>query len=226
MRDGIKPLDPQDRSDVADAARLYAALLPNTALTKLGEDFMKGFYFGALVEDGIIRCDLYYYQGRPAGFIAYTEQGWGFVSVSVRRHWFRLGMLLGWSVLRNPARLKTIGEVLLLMRKRGDEPPPPYRAEFLVFGVLPEFRSREFIQQTGRRISAELFENAKQCFARLGLPGFRLMVEADNREAVLFYHRMGCKLEKLSFGEGKVLQAVFALSRETTGGRAGRENPA
>jgi ribosomal protein S18 acetylase RimI-like enzyme len=216
--DGVVPLDPQSAAQLHDAARLYLALLPNTMLAALGQGFLRRFYFGTLVQEGTIRCDLYYYQGTPAGFISYSEEGFGFASTSIQRHWFRLGLLLTWSILSNPIRLKSILQMMLLMVRRRHAPPSPCKAEFLSFGVLPEFRSREFIRRTGRRVSAELFDSARQRFAELGVPTFRLIVEADNREAVFFYRAMGCAIDKISFGANKILQATYKFPEKQANG--------
>lgn len=83
--------------------------------------------------------------------------------------------------------------------------------EILSLGVLPEYRNAEFIRRTGRRISLELFETAREFFKRAEITSFRMLVQADNREALFFYHALGCEFRKLEEANGKIIEVIYFI---------------
>lgn len=204
----IRPLDPRDARAVDAVSALHERLLGGSPVVQLGPQFMRRFYYRKLVQDGLIRCELCYVNEKPAGFIAYTRRATDFLGQGIRRHWLYLSFLMLSIILRSPRHLQVILRTLGMMQKRSAIPGKQYDAEALSLGVLPEFRSREFVQGTGRRLSAELFDRARAYFREKGIPEFHLLVEAGNREAVLFYHSYGCRVEKYPDGTGKTLRAV------------------
>jgi len=70
----------------------------------------------------------------------------------------------------------------------------------VAIGVLPEYRSTQFVRRTGRRISHELIRHAARWFRDRGLERMRLIVDADNVQTILFYHGLGAKLSQLTYG--------------------------
>ncbi len=68
----------------------------------------------------------------------------------------------------------------------------PLAGETLSLGVLPEFRGRDHAR-TGRHVARELFDAAKKYFRDNAIAEFSLVVDADNREALLFYRTAGCR---------------------------------
>src|SRR3989338_4160156 len=104
MEDGIRPLDPRSVADVESAARLHSLLLPRSPLSQLGPEFMRHFYYRTLIEDGLVRCDLYNYRGVAVGFIAYTKYPSDFMARGLRRHCFYLAALMAGLRLRGTTR--------------------------------------------------------------------------------------------------------------------------
>jgi ribosomal protein S18 acetylase RimI-like enzyme len=192
MKDGLEPLDPRDSSAVDAIARLHSELLPGSPISRLGRRFMRRFYYRLLVADRLIGGHLFYVEGQPAGFIAYTAQPGRFMIEGLKRHWLFLSGLMGADLLADPRRLRTVIWTLNHMRQPGHAPAPG-EGEILSFGVSPEFRNSQFVRRTGRRVSAELFECARDYFRRQGIAHYRAVVESGNREALLFYHAHGCR---------------------------------
>ena len=208
MKDGIAPLDPRSTDDIEAAVRLHTLLLPRSPVVQLGPEFMRHFYYRTLIEDGLLCCDLYYWQGDAAGFIAYTKHASSFLASGLRRHWVFLAALMVWVTLRHPARLMVMLRVLGMMRGRRGRTGSISEGESLSFGVLPEYRSREFVGRTGRRISMELFEGVREYFRRERISSFRFLTEADNREALLFYHAMGGRFLQDSPEGGRTVEVI------------------
>src|SRR4029453_17892935 len=112
MSTGLRRLDPSDLRQVDAVSRLHATLLPASPVAALGPAFPRRFYYRTFVEDGLVVCDLFYDRETPAGFVAYTKFGSGFVLRGMRRHWFSLSVHLMRSVLFHPSRLGTIIKLL------------------------------------------------------------------------------------------------------------------
>ncbi len=193
--DGIAPLTATDDTAVGQVAQLHATLLPGSPIPRLGSRFMRRFYYRSLVADDLIHCQISYVAGRPAGFITCTAQPARFMAEGLRRHWLQLGWVMLGEVLADPRRLVVIFWTLNYMRRRPGRPHDPGEGEILSFGVLPEFRTSAFVQQTGRRIAGELFASARAFFAASGISRYRAVVESGNREALMFYHAQGWQVK-------------------------------
>src|SRR5438046_3148749 len=64
-------------------------------------------------------------------------------------------------------------------------------AEVLAIGVLPEYRTPEFVHRPGLRVGEELIAHVMSYFRSVGVDRARMVVEAHNKPALLFYHRLG-----------------------------------
>jgi ribosomal protein S18 acetylase RimI-like enzyme len=172
----------------ADLARLHAALLGHSPVALLGPRFMRDFYYSVLPRMGLISGVLAYVDQRPAGFIVATDDSSGFMRRALRRHFFQVAWVMGLSVLGDPKRLGAIWEALQIMRNLPPaDPQAPAAGELLSFGVLPEFRTREFMVRTRLRISQDLLKTAMTQLSAQGVARARVIVDADNLEARLFY---------------------------------------
>jgi ribosomal protein S18 acetylase RimI-like enzyme len=148
---------------------------------------MSRFYYRVLPRLGLICGHVAYVDERPAGFIVATHDSSGFMQAALRRRFLHVAWVLAWSVLRDPSRLGAIMEAVRIMR--GLPPPVPGQSggEILSFGVLPEFRARDFVMRTRLRISQDLLNAAIEQLSRGGTERVRVIVDADNLEARLFY---------------------------------------
>jgi hypothetical protein len=206
---GIVPLDPRSTESVAAAVELHAALLPTSPVIRIGPEFASRIYYGQLVERGILSCDLYFVDRQPAGFIAYTVLDRQRMLRFLVSRALPLGLIGVRAVLQDPTRLSLVSEAVTAMRYRQHREGKRYQGEILSFGVLPEFRSRAFIQTSGQRISHALFTRAKDFFSQQRVNGFRMMVQADNVETLLFYHALGCRVDGGGAKNGGVVSVAF-----------------
>jgi len=214
MGDGIRPLDPRNPRDLEAVTRMHAALIPQSPVCQLGPEFMQKFYYRKLVEDKLIQCDLYEHEGTPAGFIAYTEIPSRFMSEGLRHHWLYLTGVLAFSICRNPQRIAAVLKALTIMGSRTRKTRTSGEGEMLSLGVLPEFRTPQFIRRTGKRIPSALFEHARTYFRNKGVVNIYLLVEAENTPAMMLYRAMGGRFEPDVDSGGKSLRVTYSSAEQ------------
>lgn len=171
----------------ADLAFLHGALLSHSPVALLGAEFMGRFYYRTLPEMGLIFGHVAYVNERPAGFIVATDDSSGFMQRALRRKLPTIAAIMAWSVLRDPKRIGAVWEAVQIMRGLPPAEPNQPASEILSFGVLPEFRAREFVARTRLRISQDLLRAVVSGFESRGVGRARVIVDADNLEARLFY---------------------------------------
>jgi ribosomal protein S18 acetylase RimI-like enzyme len=214
----IRELNPDNRNDVATVAKLHLALFRDIGpMAQLGERFVRDFCYSTLIRDGLIRAALYEVDGEPAGMVAYTDRSISFHRSAIRNHWPYVGWLVLLSVLRNPGIVIRLARAARLMFSRraeqevlGEDP----MAEVLAIGVLPEYRRPEFARQTGLRIAEELQDYVIDFFRGVGLSTVRMIVDEDNKPALLHWHRIGGTFEPCIHGGKPSVQIWLDLSDE------------
>ncbi len=192
--DVLYRLLPFDRASVelsAELAALHGELLAHSPVALLGPDFLRHFYYRTLPRMGLIFGQVAFVNDRPAGFIVATHDSTGFMRTAIRTHFLRIGLVLGVSVLRNPRRIAAIWEGLQIMRGLPSPAPGQAQGEILSMGVLPEFRSREFCVRSRLRIGQDLLAAVLDQIGARGIGEVRVIVDADNLEARLFYSGQG-----------------------------------
>jgi ribosomal protein S18 acetylase RimI-like enzyme len=193
----IRDIDPANREDVETITRLHLELLNWGPMARLGKLFLKKFCYTVLLKDNLMRSSLYEVEGKAAGFIAYTDKSITFHRFAIRNHLGYVIYLVILSIIRYPWVVFRLPKVIYLMLSRqgeknlGEDP----QAEVLAIGVLQEYRSPVFILKTGLRISEQLIEHVASYFRSVGLKKMRLIVDADNTPALMFYHNLGGRFE-------------------------------
>ena len=193
MRSRLREIDAANRHDVAAITGLHLELLGHGPMARLGELFLRRFCYGVLLRDGLMRAALFEVDGRPAGFVAYTSRSITFHREAIRRHWAYVAWLIALSVVRDPrlvARLLKAARLMFSRRAELDLGRDPL-GEVLAIGVLPEYRTPEFLHRTGLRIGEELIVHVMSYFRSVGVDRLRMVVEGHNKPALLFYHRLG-----------------------------------
>jgi ribosomal protein S18 acetylase RimI-like enzyme len=184
----LVPFGQQDAGDLAvDLAFLHATLLPHSPVALLGREFMAGFYYRTLPRLRLICGHVAYIADRPAGFIAATHDSSGFMQQALRLEFFTLARVMLGSVLRDPRRVAAIWEAVQIMRGLPRADPADHAGELLSFGVLPEYRSRDFLLRTRLRLSQDLLAATLEQLRARGVNLVRVIVDADNLEARMFY---------------------------------------
>ena len=184
---GIIPLDPKNKEHLNAAARLHAALLPDSPIPRLGNFFMKKFYYNKLVGGGLIHCELYRRDEDYVALSAYTEYPYTFMAIGKKRYLFHLISVLAVSLLSAPARIRIVWDVLRQGALRDRLRDDGISGEYLSLAVAPEsagFRD----PVTGLRISNLMFERVIDHFKGKHFKEILLMIKKTNKKSQLFYH--------------------------------------
>lgn len=186
----VRAFDAERGGESASLATLHAALLPHSPAALLGPSFLEDFYYSKLPARGLIFGAVAYVDSAPAGFIVATDDSAGFMGEGIRRDWPTLALIGAKSVF-SPKRLGAIFEAIQIMRHL--DAPAGDRAvgELLSFGVLPQYRSREFMRTRNLRIGLDLQRAAIEQLRARGAATVRAIVDSDNVEARLFYRGAG-----------------------------------
>lgn len=186
----IIPLDPQNREHRQAAADLHRVLLgEESPIPQLGERFCRDFYYGVLVKDGLLECDLAVHDGRYIGWVSYTTDPLNFMKKGLKRHPVSLLGNLLLSVATRPLSIRTIWRVGRDMKARGSQAAAPGGEPFgevLSFGVL-EDSSRLVDPETGERYSRALVNRAMEYFRGRNLAKVQVAVRKWFKAALLFY---------------------------------------
>ena len=193
----IRDIDPNNSKDVETVTWLHLQLLDWGPMAQLGEYFLRRFCYTVLLREGLLKAAIYEVDEKPAGFVVFTDRSISFHRAAIRRHWGYVAYLVIISMLRDPrVALRLWGAIRLMFSRRseknlGEDP----LAEIVAIGVLPEYRNPVFIRQSGLRISEELVNHAASYFRSVGLKKIRLVVDADNHAALMFYRSLGAQVE-------------------------------
>lgn len=193
----IGRLDGSDERAVADVADLHEEFLPDSPVVLFGRRFLREFYYGTLVRDGLIGCTTGTVDGRVVGFISYAVDPLTFMTEGIKRHPVQLAWILAGSVLRKPS---LIGNLILVVRMMWDRRHDAAsgavdgRGEVLSMATRPAYQSH--VPEGGRsRLTVRLFEDMMDYYREAGVTRFHFLVAPDNRASNLFCSVMGGRLE-------------------------------
>jgi len=199
----------------SDLTNLHCALLPHSPLVKLGRKFMREVYYKDLAEDALISGAIAYLDGVPAGFIVGTGDPNGFMSKGLRRHWFKIAWTICTSVVTGIASLRGLNEARRIEHNVKSEGYGPEFGEILSFGVLHEFRTRQFVRERGLLIGQDLHDVIVELLRRQGKSKVRAIVDKDNLQAQFFYRSQGWRVGLTSVEGWSVPTMEFVLDLPT-----------
>lgn len=191
-RYNLKPFHSEAPPSVQDAAFLHAQLLPYSPVVKLGNAFMQKFYYRFLPAENLIFGCIAYVRDEPAGFVSISDDAGGFMPKALRRHAPLVIFTILCSVLASPKRISNVWEAWRIMRSRSHSSGvEDCNAEILSIGVLPKYRSKEFVRETGLRIAQDLMDYALAKLEERGAQAVRAIVDIDNAKARAYYEKNG-----------------------------------
>jgi len=205
----IISLKAMDKERINQIANLHQLLIPESPVPKLGSFFMKYFYYSRLVRKSILDCAIYEYEGRSVGFCVYTTDidNLFMKGISSNFIWFCIVIII--ALIQKPNRINEIMKAMNL--EKGLETEEKLAASILSFGVLPEFRSPRFISDSGLKISNELFESVLEELKTRNFAYVNMLIEPDNREALLFYTQYECKMKKVFKNKRVLIKATCKI---------------
>lgn len=195
-------ISPSNVEGLDRVTALHMELLDFGPMAQFGDHFIREMCYAVPLHDGLLHLALAEVDDRPAGFIAYTDQAQTFHRSLFRNHFFEAGWILGISLLRQPRRLLRLPRAVRVVLSRDDLPDTveDTQAEVVSFAVQPEFLSPAFVRRTGLRVSSLLLDHAFDHFRGAGFTRVRMIVDADNRRALLFYHSLGASFTPCTYG--------------------------
>lgn len=202
----------QGTTYAGDVSALHDRLLNHSPLVLMGPEFMKEFYYTILPAEGLICGAVAYVNGRPVGFIVGTDDASGFMSRAVRNHWLRLCWIMIKGLIRNPGRILAVKEAWLIQHNVQALDYGPEVGELLSFGVLPEYRSRNFMREKDLHISEDLLQTAIGQLRSRGMKTIRAIVDKDNLPAQLFYRAHGWRVGLKSVDGWRVPTMEFVVN--------------
>ncbi len=207
-------LNPDNSSEVDDVAQMHTELLSWGPVARLGKLFLRRYCYSLLVREGLLKVIVSRVAAKPAGFVAYTTVPGDFLSRAIRRHPARVALLMLVSVVIRPATLAVLAKAVrpARHRMRGQALLPKAEAEIMAIGVYPEYRSMQFIRRTELRISRDLFFRVVASLRAEGFRSVQMDVDAFNKEALLFYHGLGGRLESFDRFGDSMYRIVFDLA--------------
>jgi hypothetical protein len=128
------------------------------SIAKLGPDFLAGVFYRLNLDNPFFFVDVARVDGVVAGFSAYASDGRAAFRHVLRRHAGALAAAAARLALTRPRAL--VAHVLGNIGLINDDVPPPIKdvkGWWLLLGVLPEYRTREFHARSGLRLADELW---------------------------------------------------------------------
>ncbi|MFQ5672487.1 MAG: hypothetical protein ACE5G9_05280 [Nitrospinales bacterium] len=149
--------------EIRQVAEIHHAILPKSMMTRLGKKFLTEVYYPVCIEDSRFHCFASIYEGRVAGFMTLvTKGGSGGLIMLLFKRPVALLSALSHMVFHNPKACWWSLQIIFHLGLGKKEPLHEIPCELVSSGVLPEFRSAEFVKKTGRRLSRELYLNLVQ----------------------------------------------------------------
>ncbi len=210
---GIRPARWDDAEAMHRVAALHMELLDYGPMAGLGERFIRRAIYEQHLRDGSLRAALYEVAGRAVGFVAYTDQPWTFHRVTLRRHWPRTAWILFTSLLREPGRVLNLWRAMrVTLSRRGEvQIARDGVGEVVCIAVQRAYLAPRFARESGRRLSEDLVAYAACELGRTGLDEMRMLVDADNREVLFLYHRLGARFERYTQAGEPMVNVWFDL---------------
>lgn len=197
--------------DCAELGRMHFELLGDPArngysLATVGPEFMAEAFYRLSLDNPHFHCDVARVDGTIAGFHVFTSQASSLTSFLVRHHPARLLLAAIGSVLRRPRALLAI---LRNLRYLGGEQLPflaGVNGWWIVAGIPPEFRSREFEATIGGSIAHMMMARMEETFRTEGVDCWYVVVPPDNIPSTIFVQRCGARHEGTAFAQGKEMR--------------------
>lgn len=190
---------------------LHCELLPTSPISRFGRSFMERVFYSELPSLGAVFGAVAVIGGRPAGFVAATDDSARFMRKAFRQKFFEVGWAVGRSVLARPARIRVILEIVRLMHFRRVEDHTEHEGEILSMGVRPEFRDPKYFSRMKINFAQDLLDDAVRAVKNAGCRRIRAVVDADNSAAQFFYSGNGWRLTRTSVPGWIVPSVEFSL---------------
>jgi ribosomal protein S18 acetylase RimI-like enzyme len=198
----IRQILPGDREGINITTELHMDLLGFGPMAQFGDAVIRETIYETAINERLLEVAVAEVNGRPAGFIAYTIDPHKFHTSLIRPHLFKVTRVMATALITHPSRLRHIPRALKVIFSRDEMPSTvaETHTEVVCFGVRPEYLTAAFVQKTRIRVGIRLLEHAAAYFRQHGYDSTRMIVDADNTRALLFYQSLGGEMTACTFG--------------------------
>jgi len=212
----VRPIDPDNRSDIQTAARLHIKLFGQIGpIAQLGEDLIASYCYGHLIRTGMMKAVFVEVGDQAVGLAGYTGDVIALHEAALRRH---LPVVLRETlraIIRRPSLLARLPGVAMLIWERHADQVPSSKgtfAEVVTFGVLPRYRTPSFVQRTGLRVPDLLLDHVLDELRKEGYPRVRGVVLVANKPAVAFFSSRADRVETFPTARRPSIQVWLTLN--------------
>ena len=165
------------------------------SLASLGVDFLEAAFYRANLDNPYFFVDVARHDREVVAFSVYSSDHRRVFRHTMRRHWGLLAWTVTKSLLRHPG---TTGTHLLQNRAFVTEALPPETKEipawFILLGVKPPYRTREFQQRSGLWIAGEFKRRLEAVLRERGCREYWAAPFEANEAANQFYRKINARL--------------------------------
>lgn len=161
------------------------------SIAMLGRRFLEHAFYRANFDNPDFFVDVARYKGEIFAFSVYCSNHRRVFRHTLRRHPLLLAREVAWSTVRHPVRTtkKLLGNLAFLT-----ESLPPETREiggwYLLLGIEAEYRTREFREKTGVRITDVFREHLHRVLRERGCTHYWAAPAVENEMAIAFYERV------------------------------------
>ncbi len=209
----IRQVDSSDVRGIDIVTELHMDLLGFGPMAQFGYRFIRETVYVPALADKIMDIAVAEVDGQPAGFIAYSTQAQTFHKALMRNHLLTAAWEMGIALLTRPTRIRHLPRAFKVVFSRNEMPDnfDDTRTEVICFGVKPEYLAAGFVRETKLRVGHLLLEHAFDYFRQRSFNRTRMIVDADNPRALLFYQSLGASFNACTFGGVPSYVVVFDL---------------
>jgi len=198
----IRQVERGDKAGIDYTTELHMELLGFGPMAQFGPQVIRETIYVTAINEGLLEVAIAEVNGRPAGFIAYTTDPHRFHSSLIRPHLFKVMRVMATALITQPGRLRYVPRAMKVVFSRDDlaENADKAGTEVVCFGVRPEYLTAEFVRKTKIRVGVKLLQHAANYFRQHNFDSTRMIVDADNTRALLFYQSLGGEMTACTFG--------------------------
>lgn len=192
-------IGPLRRDEIPEVARFHCRWfgpgselqVDGASLAMLGGEFLASAFYTANFDNPNLHVHVARWDGRIVGFNVFASDRRAVGRHALLRHLPRLVGSTLLALVRHPLALVHLLSNLKYLRGEDAAWLRDDDAHWLVFTVEPELRSQEFVERTGRRLTAEMFGAMEEELRARGCPAWYGTVWVSNAPMNRFMERIG-----------------------------------
>ncbi|MEO1245989.1 MAG: class I SAM-dependent methyltransferase [Pseudomonadota bacterium] len=216
----LRNVSANDDEGLKAVSAMHMELLGFGPMAGLGRTFVQEVCYRNHMRSDLLWVTLAEVNGEVAGLVATTPYSSTFHRKGLKLHLASTVWHTSLAILKSPVRLIRIFRSLKVLGSRREEIQRIASSvgEVVCVAVRPEFLTPAVTREIGGRLSQLLIQHAADSLNRFGVQSMRMLVDADNRPALMLYHLMGASFEACTVGGEPMTQVSFALDNDERDG--------